>query len=206
MTNGAEAWRVPSPDELPDLGVPPPAVATPFLPYARDERLARPWAVPGTPGLEHRTGGLEKENLTGAVSYDPLNHEWMVATRARKVASIAADISELGVDGPPEGELVVLGWGSTYGAIHAAVRRVRARKLPVAVAHLRYLNPMPRNTGEVLRRYRQVLVPELNAGQLRLLLRATYLVDAVGLNKVQGRPFLVGEIERKIDEMLGADS
>jgi 2-oxoglutarate/2-oxoacid ferredoxin oxidoreductase subunit alpha len=208
LTQGAEAWRVPSPDELPDLSASQPVVpadAAPFLPYKRDERLARPWAVPGTPGLEHRTGGLEKENRTGAVSYDPLNHEWMVETRARKVADIAADILELSVDGPADGELLVLGWGSTFGAIHAAVRRARRRNPSIAAAHLRYLNPMPRNTGEVLRRYRQLLVPELNAGQLRLLLRATYLVDAVGLNKVQGRPFLVGEIERKIEEILRAD-
>jgi 2-oxoglutarate ferredoxin oxidoreductase subunit alpha len=209
LTHGAEAWRVPSPDELPDLGVANPkrgGGAAPFAAYAHDDRLARPWAVPGMPGLEYRTGGLEKEHRTGAVSYDPLNHEWMVQTRARKVANIVADIPELSVDGPAEGALLVLGWGSTFGAIHAAVRRARRHNLSVAATHLRYLNPMPRNTGEVLRRYRQVLVPELNAGQLRLLLRATYLVDAVGLNKVQGRPFLVGEIERKVEELLRADS
>jgi 2-oxoglutarate ferredoxin oxidoreductase subunit alpha len=207
LVHGGETWRVPGLDELPDLTVERPATGAPggtepFLPYRRDERLARPWATPGTPGLEHRTGAMEKEDLTGNVSYDPFNHEWMVQTRARKVANISADIPPLAVDGPECGDLLVLGWGSTYGAIQAAVRRARRKGLSVAAAHLRYLNPMPRNTAEVLGRYRKVLVPELNTGQLRLWLRATYLVDAVGLNKVQGRPFLVSEIERKIEQLL----
>jgi 2-oxoglutarate ferredoxin oxidoreductase subunit alpha len=211
LANGAETWRVPAPDELPRIDVPrpaprDPAANPPFLPYGRDERLARPWAVPGTAGLEHRTGGLEKEDPTGAVSYDPLNHEWMVQTRARKIAHIADDIPELAVDGPADGDLLVLGWGGTHGAIRAAVGRARRKRLAVASAHLRYLNPMPRNTAEVLRRYRKVLVPELNAGQLRLWLRATYLIDTIGLNKVQGRPFLVSEIERKIEAVLAGES
>ena len=175
-----------------------------FLPYKRDERLVRPWAIPGTPGLEHRIGGLEKEDVTGNVSYDPANHEHMVRTRAQKIANIANDIPRAGRStGPAEGDLLVVGWGGTYGAIadgRASGRQRKGRK--VAHAHLRYLNPMPKNTGEVLKRFKKVLVPELNAGQLRLLLRAKFLVDAVGLNKVQGKPFLVSEIEAKIEEML----
>jgi 2-oxoglutarate ferredoxin oxidoreductase subunit alpha len=203
---GAEAWRVPRADDLPAIAVPsaprPAAGAGPFLPYNRDERLVRPRAVPGTPGLEHRTGGLEKDALTGNVSYDPLNHEQMVRVRAAKVAGTAASLPELTVDGPAEADLLVAGWGSTFGAIAEAVARVRRRGGCVAHAHFRSLHPLPRNTGDVLRRYRQVLVPELNDGQLLLLLRAAYLTDAIGLNKVQGRPFLVGEIETKIDELL----
>jgi 2-oxoglutarate/2-oxoacid ferredoxin oxidoreductase subunit alpha len=203
---GAEAWRVPLAADLPTIPVPrPTAGAGPFLPYKRDERLVRPWAVPGTAGLEHRTGGLEKDELTGDVSYDPLNHEKMVRMRAAKVAGAAAVLPELAVDGPAEGDLLVASWGSTFGAIAAAVARVRRRGGSVAHAHFRSLHPLPRNTAAVLRRYRRVLVPELNEGQLLLLLRAAYLTDAVGLHKVQGRPFLIGEIEAKIDELLKAE-
>ena len=169
-----------------------------FLPYLRDARLVRAWATPGTPGLEHRIGGLEKDDVTGEVSYDPADHEHMVRTRAQKIANIAAAIPPLEVDGPEEGELLVVGWGGTYGAITSAIQRVRRQGGHVAHAHLRYLNPLPRNTGEVLRRYQKVLVPELNRGQLRLLLRAEFLLDVVGLNKVQGQSFLVEEIEEKI--------
>ena len=140
--------------------------------------------------------------MTGNVSYDPINHEHMIWTRAQKVANIANDIPALAVNGPAEGDLLVIGWGGTYGSILSAVQRVQARGYKVANAHLRYLNPMPRNLGDVLKRYKKVLVPELNSGQLRLLLRGMFLVDAVGLNKVQGRPFLVSEIEHKIVEML----
>jgi len=203
---GAEAWRVPRADDLPGIAVARPvATAGRFQPYRRDERLARPWAVPGTPGLEHRTGGLEKDELTGNVSYDPVNHEKMVRLRAAKVAGAAVDIPDLTVDGPEAGDLLVVGWGSTFGAIATAVERVRRRGGKVARAHLRALHPLPRNTGDVLKRYRRVLVPELNEGQLQLLLRAACLVDSVGLHKVQGRPFLAGEIEAKIDELLGAE-
>jgi 2-oxoglutarate ferredoxin oxidoreductase subunit alpha len=204
---GAEAWRVPQAADLPTITVSrPKAGAEPFLPYKRDERLVRPWALPGTPGLEHRTGGLEKDDQTGNVSYDPLNHEKMVRARAAKVAGAAAALAELTVDGPAEGDLLVVGWGSTFGAISAAVARVRNRGGSVAHAHIRSLHPLPRNTGEVLRRYRRVLVPELNEGQLLLLLRAAFLTEAVGLHKVQGRPFLVGDIETKIDQLLQAES
>src|SRR5204863_1509743 len=177
---------------------------TGFLPYKRDARLVRQWAVPGTAGFEHRIGGLEKEDVTGNVSYDPQNHEHMIKTRAQKIANIANEIPELAVNGPAEGDLLVIGWGGTYGAIRTTVERCQRKGMSVAHAHLRYLNPMPRNTGDVLRRYRKVLVPELNAGQLRMLLRSKYLVDAEGLNKVQGRPFLVSEIEERIAQMLGS--
>jgi 2-oxoglutarate ferredoxin oxidoreductase subunit alpha len=209
LANGAEPWLIPNLAELPRISVKHPGElhgngngASTFLPYKRDERLVRPWAIPGTAGLEHRIGGLEKEDVTGNVSYDPLNHEHMVKTRARKIANIANDIPDLTVNGAAEGDLLVIGWGGTFGSILSAVQRAQRKGLKVASAHLRYMNPMPNNTGEVLKRYKKVLVPELNAGQLRMLLRATFLVDAVGLNKVQGRPFLVSEIEKKITEML----
>lgn len=209
LANGAEPWLIPDTKTLPQIT---PRLATrtngthegkpAFLPYLRDERLVREWAVPGTAGLEHRIGGLEKEDVTGNVSYDPANHEHMIHTRAQKIANIAQEIPELQVTGPEEGDLLVIGWGGTYGSLITACQRAQRKGLKVAHAHLRYLNPMPRNTGAVLGRYRQVLVPELNAGQLLMLLRAQFLVDAVGLNKIQGKPFLVSEIEEKIEEML----
>jgi 2-oxoglutarate/2-oxoacid ferredoxin oxidoreductase subunit alpha len=209
LANGAEPWLIPAPEGLPKFQ--PRVAAAPngthegqpaFLPYLRDERLVRSWALPGTPGLEHRVGGLEKEDRTGNVSYDPANHEHMVRTRAQKVANVANEIPPLEVVGPAEGDLLVIGWGGTYGSLLTAAQRCQRKGLKVAHAHLRYLNPMPRNTGEVLKRYKKVLVPELNGGQLRLLLRAQFLVDAAGYNKVQGKPFLVSEIEAKIEEML----
>jgi 2-oxoglutarate/2-oxoacid ferredoxin oxidoreductase subunit alpha len=205
---GAEPWRIPDLAELPAISVRQSTSvgAGPFQPYRRDERQVRPWAVPGAPGLEHRLGGLEKEDGTGAVSYEPLNHERMVRLRAKKIARIADDIPELAVDGPVEGDLLVAGWGSTFGAIATAVRRTRADGLSVSHAHFRYLNPMPRNTGEALGRYKKVLVPELNTGQLSRLLRSEYLIEAVGLNKVQGQPFSVNEIEEKIRRVLNNDS
>ncbi len=205
IANGAEPWLVPKLDQLPRLEIKHPDQANDdrgFMPYKRDERLVRQWAIPGTAGLEHRIGGLEKEDVTGNVSYDPVNHEHMVRTRAKKIANIADEIPPLTVNGPERGDLLVIGWGGTYGSIHTAVQRAQKQGLSVAGAHLRYLNPMPKNTGDVLRRYQKVLVPELNCGQLRLLLRAEFLVDAVGLNKIQGKPFLVSEIEAKIREML----
>ncbi len=219
LANGAEPWLIPSPASLPKIPVrfatAPNAPAagnghgngeghTAFLPYLRDKRLVREWAVPGTPGLEHRIGGIEKEDRTGNVSYDPLNHHHMVQTRAQKIANIAQEIPELSVMGPAEGDVLVCGWGGTYGSIVTAVQRAQRKGLKVAHAHFRYLNPMPRNTAAVLKRYKKVLVPELNRGQLRLLLRAEYLVDAVGLNKIQGRPFLVSEIEEAIEKLVRA--
>jgi len=209
LANGAEPWLIPNVDDLTRIKVEHPTQsngngngAATFLPYKRDARLVRPWAIPGTAGLEHRLGGLEKEDITGNVSYDPANHEHMIHTRAKKIANIANDIPELAVNGPAEGDLLVIGWGGTYGSLCTAVQSAQQKGHKVAHAHLRYLNPMPRNTGEVLKRYKKVLVPELNCGQLLMLLRSMFLVDAVGLNKVQGRPFLVSEITSKIEELL----
>jgi len=209
LANGAEPWLIPKVEDLPKIQVNHPLTPNSngngeahFLPYKRDERLVRQWALPGTPGLEHRIGGLEKEDVTGNVSYDPINHEHMIKTRAQKIANIAEEIPELAVAGPAEGDLLVLGWGGTYGSVVTAVQRAQRKGYKVAQAHFRYLNPLPKNTPEVLKRYKKILVPELNRGQLSWLLRALYLVDAVGLNKIQGRPFLVSEIEEKIDQML----
>ena len=174
-----------------------------FLPYARDaETLARPWAIPGTPGLEHRIGGLEKADGTGNISYDPDNHDLMTRLRAQKVAGIASDIPELEVDDPDGASLLVLGWGGTFGPIAAAVRKVRQADGHVAQAHLHYLNPFPRNTGEVLSRYDRVLIPEMNLGQLLKLVRAEFLVDAVGYNRVRGVPFRSSELVDAIEAML----
>ena len=207
LANGAEPWLIPDVEELPDIS--PTFSTTPpedgvFLPYTRDpETLARPWAIPGTPGLEHRIGGLEKADATGNVSYDPDNHDLMVRLRAQKVAGIAKDVPELEVDDPDgDAELLVLGWGGTYGPIAAGVRRVRREGRSVAQAHLHYLNPFPRNTGEVLRRYERVLVPEMNLGQLLKLVRAEFLVDAVGFNRVRGVPLRAADIEEAIEAML----
>jgi len=203
LGNGAEPWRVPKRDQLPQFDVKFRTEKDGFQPYLRDPRtLARPWAVPGTPGLEHRIGGLEKEDVTGNVSYDPENHEKMVRLRAEKIARIADDIPALQVFGPASGRLLVIGWGSTYGAITSAVEEAQAKGLPVSSLHLRYLNPFPRDLGDILKRFDKVLVPELNLGQLRMLIRARYLVDAIGLNKVQGKPFRVSEIRKAIDGIL----
>ena len=205
IANGSEPWRIPEVKALPEIPVTHPGPISngdKYLPYKRDERLSRPWAVPGTAGLQHRIGGLEKQDITGNVSYDPLNHEHMVHLRANKVAGIANDIPLQEVDGPTKGMLLVIGWGGTYGALATAVRKTRAAGGSVAHCHLRYLNPMPRNLGEILKSYDKVLVPELNLGQLRLLLQGIYGVETVGLNKVQGKPFTVGEVEDKIKELL----
>src|SRR6187455_1975209 len=206
LANGSEPWLIPDVGGLPaiDAGFASgPNDGERFLPYRRDaETLARPWAIPGTPGLEHRIGGLEKEDETGNVCYDPENHDRMVRLRAAKVAGIAADIPELEVDDPDGADTLVLGWGSTYGAIGAAARRVRASGRKVATAHLRHLNPFPRNTGEVVRAYDKVLIPEMNLGQLRMLIRAEYLVDAAGYNKVRGRPFRAAELADAITALV----
>jgi 2-oxoglutarate ferredoxin oxidoreductase subunit alpha len=206
LANGSEPWLIPDVTTLPDISTT--FATTPnddsgFLPYRRDPAtLARPWAIPGTPGLEHRIGGLEKEDETGNVSYDPENHDRMVRLRAAKVAGIAADIPELEVDDPDGADTLVLGWGSTYGAIGAAARRVRASGRNVATAHLHHLNPFPRNTGEVVRAYEKVLIPEMNLGQLRMLIRAQFLVDAAGYNKVRGRPFHAEELADAITALV----
>ncbi|MCH8065468.1 MAG: 2-oxoacid:acceptor oxidoreductase subunit alpha [Chloroflexi bacterium] len=200
---GSEPWRIPSFDDLPKFEVKFATDPESFQPYARDEEtLARPWAIPGTPGLEHRIGGLEKSDGAGTVSYTAENHEIMVHHRAEKVARIANDIPDLEVVGNPEGELLVLGWGSTYGAITSAVQRARADGLSVSAAHLRHMNPFPKNLGDVLSRFERVLIPEMNLGQLRMLIRARYLVDAVGLNRVTGRPLKIAEIVEKISGLV----
>lgn len=205
LGNSSEPWRIPSLEDLPRIDVRFATDPATFQPYARDpETLARPWAIPGTPGLEHRIGGLEKSDITGNVSYDPENHHRMVTLRAARIARIANDIPNVEVYGEPEGDLLVLGWGSTYGFIRSAVQRVQAEGLAVSHAHLRYLNPFPPNLGEVLAGFRKVLIPELNLGQLLLLIRGRYLVDAVGLHKVAGRPFRVAEIQEKIYELVPA--
>jgi 2-oxoglutarate/2-oxoacid ferredoxin oxidoreductase subunit alpha len=196
LANGSEPWLIPDVASLPDIST---TVTTQadgeFMPYARDpETLARPWALPGTPGLEHRIGGLEKADVTGTISYDPDNHDLMTRLRAAKVANIASDIPLLAVDDPDGADTLVLGWGSTYGPIGAAVRRVRHDGVNVAQAHLHYLNPFPRNTGDVLSRYQKILVPEMNLGQLLKLIRAEFLVDAVGYNRVRGLPFKASEL------------
>jgi 2-oxoglutarate ferredoxin oxidoreductase subunit alpha len=203
LATGAEPWRVPEVDSLPSIAVPNATDRSTFHPYARDpETLARMWAVPGTPGLEHRIGGLEKADIVGSVSYDPDNHHRMTLLRAEKIARIANDIPDLEVLGPETGELLILGWGSTYGAIRSAVERLHAEGQSVAHAHLRYLNPFPRNTAQVLGRYRRILVPELNLGQLLLLVRARFLVDAEGYNRVRGKPFRISEIHERAEQIL----
>ncbi len=208
LGNGAEPWRIPDPDGLrpfpvhfADRDSAPTTEDGQFLPYVRDpETLARPWAPPGTPGLEHRLGGLEKDQRTGGVSYDPANHQHMTEVRADKVAGITREIPPLDVEGDAEGDVLVVGWGSTYGAIKAAVERTRAQGLRVGHAHLRWLNPMPADLGAVIGRFRTVLVPELNHGQLVRLLRERYLVPARSLAKIQGLPFRASEIEAAIHQ------
>jgi 2-oxoglutarate ferredoxin oxidoreductase subunit alpha len=203
LANGSEPWRIPSINELPRIDVKFRTDPEGFHPYLRDkETLARPWAIPGTAGLEHRIGGLEKQHVTGNVSYHPENHEFMVRLRAEKIAGIANFIPEIEVFGKPEGKVLVVGWGGTYGAITSAVEVLQKRGESVSAIHLRYLNPFPRNLGDILSRFEKVLIPELNLGQLQLLLRARYLVDAVGLHKVKGRPFKISELMEKIEEVL----
>ena len=202
LANGSEPWRLPDVEDLPDISV---EFATgpnhvnedgteSFWPYLRDENLARPWAVPGTPGLMHRIGGIEKEAGTGNISYDPDNHEFMVRTRAARIAKIAEDIAPAQVTGDAEGDLLVVGWGSTWGAIATAVARLRDEGRKVGHVHLTHLNPFPNNLGEILGRYRKIVVPEMNLGQLCSLLRAQFLVDARPVSKVKGQPFTAAEL------------
>jgi 2-oxoglutarate ferredoxin oxidoreductase subunit alpha len=206
LANGSEPWQIPDVADLPRIDVEfAKASDGEFLPFKRDqETLARPWAIPGTPGLEHRIGGIEKADGTGTISYDPDNHDLMVRTRQAKIDGIAQSIPPLHVDDPDgDARVLVLGWGSTYGSIGAAVRRSRKAGLSVAQAHLRHLNPFPANLGEVLRRYDRVLVPEINMGQLALLLRGKYLVDVISYNKVRGLPFQAAELAEAIEEVIG---
>jgi 2-oxoglutarate ferredoxin oxidoreductase subunit alpha len=213
IANGAEPWRLPEVADLPDISTEfatePNHVSADgepeFWPYKRDpDTLARPWALPGTPGLMHRIGGIEKEDGTGNISYDPANHERMVRLRAAKIAGIAHDIPPVEVTGDvDDAEMLVVGWGSTWGAIDGAVNRVRRRGRRVAHAHLTHLNPFPADLGEVLARYPKVVVPEMNLGQLSRLLRAEFLVDAQSVTKVQGAPFTSGELEQSLLDHLG---
>jgi 2-oxoglutarate ferredoxin oxidoreductase subunit alpha len=205
LANSSEPWLIPEVGSLPSFGpdyATGPNAGDEFLPYLRDERLVRPWAIPGTVGLEHRIGGLEREDVTGDISYDPENHEIMTRIRRQKVERIAEDLAPLEVDGDPDADLLVLGWGSTAGTIRAAARRVRLQGRRVATAHLVHLNPFPRNTGEVLRSFTKVLIPEMNSGQLSMLVRSRFLVDATGYNKVQGLPIFAEELEQEILRVL----
>ena len=204
LANGAEPWRIPSVDEIPGITVQFATDPRDFHPYKRHpETLARPWAIPGTPGLEHRIGGLEKQDVTGNVNYEPLNHENMVRIRAAKIDAITQDVPNVMPNGDPEGDLLIVSWGSTCGSITQSVKAQREKGRRIGHLHLRYLNPLPGNVGDILKRYRKVLVPELNMGQLRWVLRAKYLVNAIGLNKIQGRPFKQSELDQKIEEVLG---
>jgi 2-oxoglutarate ferredoxin oxidoreductase subunit alpha len=203
LANGAEPWKIPDISELPEIPVHFETNPENFQPYRRDpQTLARPWAVPGTPGLEHRIGGLEKQDVTGNVNYEPLNHERMVRLRAEKVAGIAQDVPDVVPAGADSGDLVIVSWGSTSGPITAALKSEKFNGRRIGHVHLRHLNPLPKNLGDVLMRYDKVLVPEMNMGQLVMVLRAKYLVDAEGFNKIQGKPFKTSEIERKIEQVL----
>ncbi len=206
LANGAEPWRIPSVSKLPDIQVrfaSQPNAGDDFWPFLRDdESLARPWAIPGTPGLQHRVGGLEKADGTGNISYDPDNHELMTLLRQAKIKAIEEDIDPLEFDSDEGATVLVLGWGSTYGAIGAAVRKLRVRGKKIARAHLKHLNPMPKNTGEVLARFDKVVIPEMNMGQLSKLIRADFLIDVIPINKMKGLPFRAGDLEEELIKHL----
>ena len=206
IANGSEPWKLPDPDSIPKIEVKFRTEPEGFKPYLRDENLSRPWALPGTPGLEHRVGGLEKANITGDVSYDPENHEFMVRLRAQKVKNMENDIPDLEVRGDKDADLLVIGWGGTHGAITEAVDRARSKGLKVARVHFRYLNPLPKNTEEILRSYKKILCPELNMGQLSKILRNEFLIDVESFNKIQGLPFKSSEIENRIAAILGGSN
>lgn len=201
--NGAEPWRLPKIEDLKAIEIKTPVKGEgDFLPYERDENLVRPWAIPGMEGLQHRLGGLEKAHKTGNVSYDPENHQLMTEVRNEKVSRIAKLLPEQEVQGGDSGDVLLLGWGGTYGSITTAAARLRAQGKKVSAAHVRYINPFPSNLGEVLKSFKHVLIPELNSGQLRQLIRSKYLVDAKGLNKIQGLPFRVEELEQAVELLL----
>jgi 2-oxoglutarate ferredoxin oxidoreductase subunit alpha len=206
IANGAEPWAFPKSSDLPEIKVnfaKEKNAGEKFLPYKRDEKLSRPWAIPGTKGLEHRIGGIEKQHETGNISYEPANHEFMVRLRDAKVEKIADYIPNITIeDGTEKGKLLILGWGSTYGAIKSAVKRARAKGLDVSHAHLRYIKPFPKNLGEILYNFEHVLIPEMNTGQLIKVIRDKFLIPAEGFNKIQGMPFTAAEILAKIEEKL----
>ena len=203
LANGAEPWKIPSVEDLPRIDAKYATDPVGFQPYKRNpDTLARPWAIPGTPGLEHRIGGIEKQDVTGNINYEPLNHEHMVRTRAEKVAGIAQDIPEIVPEGDKSGDLLIVAWGSTNGPITAAMNAQREKGRKIGHVHLRHLNPFPRNLGEVMKCYKKILVPEMNMGQLVMVLRAKFLMDAQSYGKIQGKPFKQSEIEDKIEELL----
>lgn len=207
LANGAEPWMIPDVDELAPIPVKFATDPTTFQAYSRDEKtLARPWAIPGTPGLEHRIGGLEKDHVTGNISYDPDNHHLMVQTRAEKIERMVADIPLQEIEGDQEGDVLVVGWGSTYGSIKSAIISARAKGLSVSHVHLRYLNPFPSNLGEILYKFKNILVPEINNGQLIRMLRSKYLVPAVGFNVIKGLPLRAEHIEERIHELAGGNN
>jgi 2-oxoglutarate ferredoxin oxidoreductase subunit alpha len=207
VANGAEPWRIPHAEDLPEIPVAFAKDPTTFQPYARNEKtLSRPWAIPGTPGLEHRIGGLEKQNITGNINYEPDNHDFMVKLRAEKIERIVDDIPLQTVEGNTEGDVLVLGWGGTYGSIKTAVTEARGKGYSVSHAHLRYINPFPKNLGEILYKFKHVLIPEINNGQLIKLIRAKYLVPAIGFNVIKGLPLRSEEIEQKIYSILGGSN
>ncbi len=202
LANGSEPWKIPDFSKMPKINTKKTVHSDEsFMPYARDQKLSRPWAIPGTKDLEHRIGGLETEELTGNVNYDPINHEKMVNIRNQKVEVVADEIPELIPYGDETGDILVLGWGSTYGAIRSAVERARLEKKSVSHIQLQYINPLPKNLGDLLLKYKKVIIPELNLGQLNHIIRAKFLVDTIALNKVQGKPFTINEIYNKILEV-----
>ena len=206
LGNGSEPWKIPHISELPEIPVKFTTEKNGFAPYLRDENLSRPWVRPGTPGLEHRIGGLEKANITGMVSYDGDNHDLMIKIRDKKVKNIANDIPYLKLNGNSKGELLVLGWGGTYGAIREAVIKVREEGYTVSQAHLKYLNPFPANTRDVISGFNNILIPEINLGQLAKIIRSEFLVPVEQFNVVRGLPFRVSDIVAKIKELIGGKS
>lgn len=207
MANGSEPWKIPTMDQLPEILVQFARDPATFMPYARNKKtLARPWAIPGTPGLEHRVGGLECQDISGNINSDPDNHELMTKIRAEKVQRITQEMQPTRVMGPKTGDALVVGWGSTFGPIHAAVKRLQDSGRSVAHSHINYINPLPPDLDAVMRKYKMVIVPEMNSGQLRLLLRAQYLVDAKGINKIKGKPFTIHELEQKIAAVMDGKS
>lgn len=206
IANGSEPWKLPHENEIPEIPVHFWTDKESFAPYKRDENLSRPWVKPGTPGLEHRIGGLEKAHISGNVSYDPDNHDFMVRMRAKKIKNIENDIPDLEVMYEQEGDLLVLGWGGTYGAITEALIKVRAQGKKVSQAHLKYLFPFSKNTGEVLKRFKKILIPEINLGQLTTIIRSEFLIAPISFTKIKGLPFKSSEIQNKILEVLGGSN
>jgi 2-oxoglutarate ferredoxin oxidoreductase subunit alpha len=205
IANGAEPWLIPDVSKLPKIEIKHPTQPegdAGFMPYMRDENGSRPWALPGTPGLEHRIGGLEKQDVTGNVSYDPANHERMIRLRADKIANLDAAGQEILWTGPEKGDVLIVGWGSTFGAIKAATLELRRIGVNVSACHVRYLNPLPERLGAMMKDFEHVLIPEMNLGQLRMLLRNRFLIDIKGLNKVRGQPFTIHEIVSGVQALL----